>query len=330
MKTGIWVVCNGNSDPSHKHLKQMVSKASGLLDENEAIIQIVYFGMNYSGLQSLSQYGADKAIVIETMNNDYRQCSDALAKLIQEGNYPRSLVLFPAAEWEKCVAACLAIKIGACLTAECVDIEANRTENGLNFDFIRAAVNSTLLARIQCVNTHICMCTCKKNAFELSQPILKKEAPLHITKWAESLADPPPATILHRALLKHNLQNAALEKASVVFGVGRGVQNKNDVSLVEQVAKKYNGVLACTRALVEEGLLDKGMQVGQSGIHIAPKIYIAVGISGATQHIVGIKSAKTVLAINTDPQARIFQYSDYYIVEDFRKIFKKLLQYEEK
>ena len=116
---------------------------------------------------------------------------------------------------------------------------------------------------------------------------------------------------------------APLDFSNIVFGIGRGV-NEDTYEIIKKLAQKIGAEIAGTRAVVEAGVMGKERQVGQSGINISPNVYVAFGISGATQHIVGIKNAKLVIAINQDENATIFDYADYKVVADVNDIAKAL------
>jgi electron transfer flavoprotein alpha subunit len=111
-----------------------------------------------------------------------------------------------------------------------------------------------------------------------------------------------------------------ITKASVVIGVGRGIKEEKNLSLVKEFAQDIGAVLAASRPVVDAGWLPKEVQVGSSGKTIKPKLYIALGISGAFQHVAGMKAADTIIAVNKDQNAPIFAVAHYGIVDDLHKV----------
>lgn len=117
-----------------------------------------------------------------------------------------------------------------------------------------------------------------------------------------------------------------ITQSDVVVSVGRGIGDPENIPVVEQLAEALGGVLACSRPVVDKKWLPKARQVGISGKTIAPKLYLAVGVSGAFQHLAGIKKAQTVVAINKDPNAPIFRVADYGVVADLFAVVPKLTE----
>ena len=111
-----------------------------------------------------------------------------------------------------------------------------------------------------------------------------------------------------------------ITQADIIVSVGQGIGGPENIPMIEEVAKNLGGVLACSRPVVDRNWLPKDRQVGISGKAVKPKVYIAIGISGAFQHITAMQGSETIIAINKDPRAPIFGVADYGIVDDFQNI----------
>ena len=117
-----------------------------------------------------------------------------------------------------------------------------------------------------------------------------------------------------------------IENANIIVSGGRGMKTKEKFKILEELALLLGGMVGASRAAVDMGFKEKSHQVGQSGTTVSPRLYMAFGISGAVQHIVGMRSSDIVLAINKDPNASIFSVSKYAIIGDVHQIAPKLVE----
>src|SRR5207244_12119058 len=121
-------------------------------------------------------------------------------------------------------------------------------------------------------------------------------------------------------------QAVDLTQAEIIVSVGRGIKEQKNIELAKALADALGGEIAASRPICDSGWLPMDRQIGSSGQTVSPKLYLAVGISGAIQHIVGMKGSKIVVAINKDPEAPIFEVADYGIVDDLFQVVPALLE----
>jgi len=138
-----------------------------------------------------------------------------------------------------------------------------------------------------------------------------------------SVTIPPPQVVFKR-LLEPAAGDVDITKQDVLVSVGRGIQNQDNIALAEQVAALLNGAVSASRPVVDQGWLPLTRQVGKSGMTVAPKLYLALGISGAPEHWEGMKNAQMIIAVNTDPQAPIFGFAHYGAALDVLDLIEPL------
>lgn len=314
----IFVVCD-NAKYDSEHILQIIAKAVALSETSGYKITVVCVGP-YNKIMSerLMQYGANRVVLYESdeISNVYGFC-EVVQQIIKM--YNPSVALFPASRFGKAVAAVLSTRFEAGLTADCIDI---RYEDG-EFCFYRAAINDSVVAKIQCINCTLKMATVKKDVFIKKQIEKEKKGELEKVTCNLKLVKDECFKVLKCEKQKVP-PKINISKYSIVFCIGRGVKNEKTRNKLVEIAKRCDAGIIGTRAAVDEKYIDKSRQVGQSGKSISPKIYVGFGVSGASQHIVGIKNAKFIIAVNKDENAPIFQYADYSIVEDLDKVVEEM------
>jgi electron transfer flavoprotein alpha subunit len=127
-------------------------------------------------------------------------------------------------------------------------------------------------------------------------------------------------------VFKEAKQAVDLTQAEIIVAVGRGIKEQKNIELAKQLAEALGGELAASRPICDSGWLPMDRQIGSSGQTVAPKLYLALGISGAIQHIVGMKGARTIIAVNKDSEAPIFEIADYAVVGNLFDIVPPLIE----
>jgi electron transfer flavoprotein alpha subunit len=206
----------------------------------------------------------------------------------------------------------IAARLNTGLTADCTNLDLD--ENGLLLQ-TRPAFGGNIMATIICPKNLPQMATVRPGVFE--KPEVNENKKYHFKKYhfepAESLIE-----IIN--LIKKEASGKDITESDVIVAGGRGLGNPNGFKLLEDLASELNGVVAASRAVVDAGWANHNIQVGQTGKTVKPKIYIACGISGAIQHIAGMKDSKCIIAINKNKDAPIFKVADYGIVGDLYEV----------
>jgi len=292
----------------------VLSKATQLGDDVSAVL----CGSGVEGLaDQLGRHGAARVVVADDPALEAplpQPRVDVLAKLVESEGF--DTVLFGA----------------SVLTADVAAGLAARLEAGLNWDLIdlgqkdgklvgkRPALQDSVLLEVGW-KSEPRLALIRSGTFEPVESGGSAEVtkiPVEIEDWSRQ------AVMIEQA--HEESEGPSIEDADVVVAGGRGLGKPENFSLVEDLAKALGGAVAATRAVVDAGWYPYASQVGQTGRTVAPKLYIACGISGAIQHKVGMQSSGTIVAINKDPNAPIFEYSDLGVVGDLHEIVPKLTE----
>lgn len=240
----------------------------------------------------------------------------AIAQLIEREK--PSLALFPHTYQVRDFAPKLATRLGRTLVSDIVKIQA---ENG-TVVFVRQLFQGKLSADYRCSGDGPHFASIQAGAYH-SEAVLEGSAV--VETFTPELTDS-----VIRAKAEEPFRESAravdLTSADLIVSVGRGIKEKENLPIVEALAQALGAELAASRPICDSGWLPMERQVGSSGQTVSPKVYFAVGISGAIQHLVGMKGAKTIVAINKDPNAPIFDVADYGLVGDLFEIVPALTE----
>lgn len=314
----ICVVCAENKNGIGEHVYQLITKANELHNCGGGEVVAICVGINKEVYNELFQYGVDKIIVCCEQPYNRYEFAEVVVRMISSCR--SELIMFPASDWGETCAAEVAIKLGAGLTANCMNISIEEGE----YVFTRAALNCSILAKISANNSNTSICTVQRNAFrkERLTEFEKKKVFFFKDIGYTSISD--RVQMIQRKVVENHSKINNLDCARIVFGFGRGLVDKNDLQLFKRVAEKYHAEIVGTRAVYEQGFITKNRQVGQSGISIAPIVYVAFGISGASQHMVGVMNAKQIISVNTDINAPINEFANHVIIEDCSSVLRKM------
>lgn len=321
----LWVLVE--TTPGGKALNvglELLNPGRGLAQKQGGALVAVVVGMGIEdAVQAAITHGAARVITVE--GPEYKTYTTdaytfALHHLVKK-HKPKTL-LIGATPNGRDLAPRLSCRLQTGLTADCTGLDID-AESG-NVAWTRPAFGGNLMATILCPEHRPQMGTVRPGVFTKE----KATAPYAANIIQENC--PLPAHTIRTRLLQVVENTAAeqvdLEGATFIVAGGQGTGGPKGFSLLEQLAKALGATVASSRAAVEAGWAPYARQVGQTGKSVAPKVYIACGISGATQHLAGIANAGFVVAINKNPDAPIFNVADYGIVGDLFDVLPPLIE----
>ena len=258
-------------------------------------------------------YAVEHALLAQYTADGYTQAAEQLIRASKP-----ALVLFPHTYQARDWAPKLATRFGCWLISDVVDA---RVEAG-EMCFVRQLFQGKWNADICAPAVSLQFASLQAGAFRAAEAV---EAAGEVAAFAVQL---DAATIRGKPEepFREAQRSVDLSSAERIVAVGRGIKEKENIALAQQLAQALGAELAASRPICDNGWLPMERQVGSSGQTVAPKLYLALGISGAIQHLVGMKGAKTVVAINTDASAPIFEIADYGVVGDLFQVAPALIE----
>ena len=302
---------------------ETLAAAQQIAQQNSGTVSGLVIGKGVAGLASdLAGYQLSEVLLAEhDLLEKYTADGFSLAlRQIIEAEKPE-LVLFPHTYQVRDYAPKLAASLGKGMIGDCTGY---RHENG-KLIFVRQMFQGRTAADVVFTGDAPWIASFQAGAFraDLAAKNSGGKAPVKSVT-----VDLKPEQIRSKPLdlFREAKQAVDLTQAPVLVSVGRGIKGPENLPLAEKLAKLLGGELAGSRPVCDEGWLPMDRQVGSSGQTVAPKLYLALGISGAIQHVVGMKGARTIAAINKDQNAPIFEIADYGIVGDIFEIVPALIE----
>ena len=315
---GILVYADHVEGALHPVTFELLGKARELAAEIGHPVYALLLGDGVkAAAEELTHWGADRVLVYDQPAlRDFRLDAYTAAFADAVAHLRPTAILVGATTVGRQLAPRVAARLHTGLTADCTVLEIDREKRLLQQT--RPAFGGNLMATIVCPDHRPQMATVRPGVFAKGEPEARQ---------GEVEALPAPACQPAIQLVANQIaqRSAGIADAPVIVAVGKGIGSQKNIQYAQQLADRLGGQVGASRPLVDAGWAQYSMQVGQTGHTVAPKLYIACGISGAIQHLAGMAGAQTVVAINTDPDAPIFRVAHYAVVGDCVEVLKQLL-----
>jgi len=308
---------------------ELVGKARELADRLGSSVSALICGHAIADLpQEAIAHGADRVLLADHADlTTYRTLPYAQVAIDLARRQQPYIILLGATPIGRDLAPRIASAIGAGLTADCTDLQIGDYERkGESYKDllyqIRPAFGGNIIATIVNPEMHPQMATVREGVMRLKQADHRREG---LVERVEPVFDEQHTRL---QVLKREIRmpSVDLKNAQIIVAGGVGVGSKEDFRLIYELAEALGGEVAASRAAVDAGFAPPEHQVGQTGVTVRPRLYIACGISGAVQHRAGMDQSSKIIAINTDPNAPIFEIAHYRIVGDLRKVIPQMIR----
>ncbi|MCX6873836.1 MAG: electron transfer flavoprotein subunit alpha [Verrucomicrobia bacterium] len=317
---GVWVFAEQHHGKVEEVAYELLATGRRLASDRGCELAAVVLGHGLTGVTPhLIAAGADKVYVVdqpELAAYEANVFADALFQLIAK--YKPEIVLAGATAIGRAFIAKVAVRSYTGLTADCTALSIDKETTLLHQT--RPAFGGNIMATIMTPNHRPQMATVRPHVFKMAVPDPQRSG----ATLLEALRLLPPATRIIRSVPSASAVNIA--EAEVIVAGGRGLKKAENLAYLWQLAELLGGVVGVSRACVDAGWISAAHQVGQTGKTVAPKVYLAFGISGAIQHLEGMRSADTIIAVNNDPNAPIFGVADLGIIGDLLEILPLLIE----
>ncbi len=323
---GVAVFCEQKKGEIQTIAYELLSEGRKLADRLGVELSGILIGGNVirDKAKEIIARGADKVYVVEADSLGVYQdepYSKIIISLIEE--YKPEIVLMGATVIGRSLASRVATKIRTGLTADCTSLDID-DETG-NLLQTRPAFGGNIMATILCSGYRPQMATVRHKVFKEAEPDYDRKGEI-IVKEIPSEDSVLKAETKVIDVVEDMTSTINIAEADIIVSAGRGIGKKENLKLVEELARVLGGAVGASRAVVDADWIPYSHQVGQTGKTVCPKVYIACGISGQIQHLIGMQSSKIIVAINRDPDAPIFKVATYGIVGDVLDVIPQLIK----
>ncbi len=324
---GVWVIGELDENELNEASLQMMTPGIELSRKLHTKLEGILIGGNKEALEKAAKemiyHGASTVrIIYDERLKEYSSEVYARTLAIFAAKYKPDVMLFPATMKGRELAPYVANTLRAGITADCIRFDVD--EKTGDVDLIRPPFAAIMLAFIKTPSRRPQIGTARPNVFDKPKRDTSRQGKI-VWEETKQIDIPKPRTHLIKVEVIKK-KEIPIDKAEIIVSGGRGVGTKEGFQLLEELAELLGGVVAGSRKAVDMGLVPYERQVGQTGKTVRARLYMAIGISGAAQHTVGIRECHTVVAINKDPEAPIFQNADYGVVGDWKEIVQELIK----
>jgi len=316
----VWIFAEQRNGKIARVVFELLSKGRELADKLNVRLAALLLCQKDCGSNELVAYGADKVYLAENEKlKNYK--TDFYTKIITDliKKEKPQIVIYGATHIGRDLAPRIAQRIATGLTADCTGLDID--QDGLLLQ-TRPAFGGNIMAQIKC-KTMPQMSTARPGVFKLANKDEKRKGEIINVKPDISEKESLTSVL---DVIKAAKKRVNLEEAKIIISGGRGLCNKDNFKMIEELANLIGAEVGASRAVVDAGWVGKDHQVGQTGKTVRPKLYIACGISGAIQHRAGMQNSEIIIAINKDPSAMIFSIADYGIVADVKHFIPALIE----
>lgn len=320
---GVWIFIEQDKDDVASVSLELLGAGRTLADKLDVPLSGVLLGSDVSNLTTtLFEHGADQVYLMENpILENYRTEAFLHGVLELSRKYKPEIFLFGATPNGKDLASAIATDLSTGLTADTTMLDVNEEKRLLEAS--RPAFGGNIMATILCKNSRPQMATVRPKVMKALQPEVGRTG--KVIKEAYDLQEEQVHTKV-LDIVRFANKKANLDEADIIVCGGKGMGDQKGFQLINDLADVLHATAGGTRDVVEAGWIDHDHQIGQTGVTVTPKLYFAIGLSGAIQHVVGMKNSDTIIAINKDPNATIFDVCHYGIVGDALDIVPKLIE----